>query len=128
HTLGIVHRDLKPANLFLTKAADGSATVKVLDFGISKDTSNEEGAEGEHPLTQTKAMLGSPNYMSPEQMRSTRAADARADIWSLGVILYQLVTRVLPFKAPSFVDLIIKVNSEDPAPLSSHREGLPPAL
>ena len=128
HTLGIVHRDLKPANLFLTKAADGSATVKVLDFGISKDTGGEEGAEPESPLTQTKAMLGSPNYMSPEQMRSTRDADARADIWSLGVILYQLLTKVLPFKAPSFVDLIIKVNSEDPAPPTSLRADLPAPL
>ncbi len=128
HTLGIVHRDLKPANLFLTKAADGSATVKVLDFGISKDTGAEDGGEPESPLTQTKAMLGSPNYMSPEQMRSTRDADARADIWSLGVILYQLLTKVLPFKAPSFVDLIIKVNSEDAAPPTSHRPDLPAPL
>ncbi|MFO0761346.1 MAG: serine/threonine-protein kinase [Byssovorax sp.] len=128
HTLGIIHRDLKPANLFLTKAADGSATVKVLDFGISKDTGDSDGTDGDHPLTATKAMLGSPNFMAPEQMRSSRDVDARADIWSLGAILYQLLTKVVPFKAPSFVDLVIKVTTEDPAPPSTLREDLPPDL
>jgi serine/threonine-protein kinase len=127
HTVGIVHRDLKPANLFLTKAADGSASVKVLDFGISKDTSEEVGEE-EMALTRTTAVLGSPYYMAPEQMRSTRTVDARADIWSIGVILYQLVTKAVPFKAGSFVELALMVVNDDPQPPSALRPDLPPAI
>ncbi|MFT3776534.1 MAG: protein kinase [Minicystis sp.] len=127
HQLGIVHRDLKPANLFLTKGADGSPVVKVLDFGISKDTS-EAGAEEEMQLTRTRAVLGSPYYMAPEQMRSTRNVDARADIWSLGIILYQLLTKKVPYKAESFVALCIMVVNEDPPPPTTHRPDLPPGL
>src|SRR5580700_4611207 len=118
HMAGIVHRDLKPANLFLTTAADGSATVKVLDFGISKD-SNETNADEAMALTRTTAVLGSPYYMAPEQMRSTRGVDARADIWSLGIILYQLLTKSVPFKSESFVELALMVVNEEPAPPSS---------
>src|SRR6185503_9682324 len=97
--------DLKPANLFLTRAADGSSTVKVLDFGISKmsDAAGEE--EPAMSLTQTSAVLGSPLYMSPEQMKSARAADARSDIWSLGAILYELLTGGVPFNAMTFTEL-----------------------
>ncbi len=127
HSVGIVHRDLKPANLFLTKAADGSASVKVLDFGISKDTSEQVGEE-EMALTRTTAVLGSPYYMAPEQMRSTRTVDARADIWSIGVILYQLVTKMVPFKAGGFVELALMVVNDEPKPPSAHRPDLPPAL
>jgi serine/threonine-protein kinase len=126
HVAGIVHRDLKPANLFLTKAPDGSPSVKVLDFGISKDTGGE--AEDEHGLTKTTAVLGSPHYMAPEQMRSTRSVDGRADVWSLGVILFQLLTKSVPYKAPSFMELALKVLQEDaPAP-TSRRAGLPAGL
>jgi len=127
HSVGIIHRDLKPANLFLTKAADGSACVKVLDFGISKDTSDPIGDEDEQ-LTRTTAVLGSPYYMAPEQMRSTRTVDARADIWSIGVILYQLVTKVVPFKAPGFVELALMVVNDEPRKPTEHRPDLPPAL
>ncbi|APR86448.1 Serine/threonine-protein kinase pkn3 [Minicystis rosea] len=127
HQLGIVHRDLKPANLFLTKGADGSAVVKVLDFGISKDTS-DTSAEEEMQLTRTRAVLGSPYYMAPEQMKSTRNVDARADIWSLGIILYQLLTKKVPYKAESFVALCIMVVNEDPPPPTTHRADLPPGL
>ena len=94
HVAGIVHRDLKPANLFLTKAPDGSPSVKVLDFGISKDSGGGDG-EDEQGLTRTTAVLGSPHYMAPEQMRSTRSVDGRADIWSLGVILFQLLDEMV---------------------------------
>lgn len=127
HAAGIVHRDLKPANLFLTRMPDGSGSVKVLDFGISKDTT-EDPSEQSASLTRTTAVLGSPSYMAPEQMRSTRDADARADIWSIGVILYELLTGAVPFVAESFVELALKVISEDPPAPRSYRPDLPPAL
>ena len=88
HDLGIIHRDLKPANLFLSKRADGSALVKVLDFGISK----VEGSGSRSQLTTASVLMGSPRYMSPEQMLSAKDVDARTDVWALGVILYELVT------------------------------------
>ena len=88
HDLGIVHRDLKPANLFLSKRADGSPLVKVLDFGISK----VEGGGSRSQLTSASVLMGSPRYMSPEQMLSAKDVDARTDVWALGVILYELVT------------------------------------
>ncbi len=141
HVAGIIHRDLKPANLFLTTAADGSPIVKVLDFGISKDTSpdgkidgdpgedgDSEASDEEMALTRTTAVLGSPAYMAPEQMKSTRSVDTRADIWSLGVILYALLTKQLPYRAPSFVELVLKVNTTDPPPLSHHRMDIPAPL
>ena len=87
HDLGIVHRDLKPANLFLSKRADGSPLVKVLDFGISKV---DGGSRSQ--LTSASVLMGSPRYMSPEQMLSAKDVDARTDVWALGVILYELVT------------------------------------
>ncbi|HEX9295290.1 MAG TPA: serine/threonine-protein kinase [Polyangiaceae bacterium] len=91
HDLGIVHRDLKPANLLLA-AESGRSVVKVLDFGISKLQDESDAS-----LTTTQGALGTPNYMSPEQVRSAKHVDARTDIWSLGVILYELLTDALPF-------------------------------
>src|SRR5687768_10809839 len=86
HALGIVHRDLKPSNLFLAQRSDGSRTVKVLDFGISKASNTSPLNQSPSALTSTKAMLGSPLYMSPEQLRSSKSVDQRADIWAIGVI------------------------------------------
>src|SRR5262249_29408438 len=79
HAAGIVHRDLKPANMYLTKRADGSPIVKVLDFGISKVIAKDSS---DASMTRTSALMGSPVYMSPEQMKATRNVDARADIWA----------------------------------------------
>lgn len=112
HSLGIVHRDLKPANFFLTRRADGSPLVKVLDFGISKTLSPLEES-----LTTTQSVLGTPAYMSPEQLRSSKHVDARSDIWSLGVVLYELCSGSRPFSASSFSELVLKVAMEAPAAL-----------
>jgi serine/threonine-protein kinase len=112
HSLGIVHRDIKPTNLFLTSHPDGSLLLKVLDFGISKAP---DGAE--LSLTQTWSMLGSPAYMSPEQMRSARHVDARTDVWSLGAVLYEAVEGHLPFPAESFSEMCVMVAVDPPAPL-----------
>lgn len=125
HRSGIVHRDLKPANLFLTQRPDGSPIVKVLDFGISKVSSPEAQ---QLSLTHTQAMMGSPLYMSPEQMRSSKDVDRRADIWSLGVILYELVTGDVPFSGATFPEVLVKVMT-DPAPsLRALRPDAPEAL
>jgi serine/threonine-protein kinase len=125
HSYGIVHRDLKPANLFLAKQADGSSKVKVLDFGISKNTFG--AADGTDPsLTRTSSMMGSPLYMSPEQMRSTKDVDSRTDVWALGVILYELLTARLPFDANSIPELSAKILLEDPDPIT--RVDVPKAL
>jgi serine/threonine-protein kinase len=126
HSLGIVHRDLKPANLFLTKRRDGTPLVKVLDFGISKASAlNEQGAGG---LTKTGGIMGSPLYMSPEQMKSAKDADARADIWALGIILYELLGGRPPFDSDTLGALMARVLTEPPPPLASVRPDLPPAL
>jgi len=124
HSHGIVHRDLKPANLFLAQQPDGSLRIKVLDFGISKVADTQL----DHSLTRTSSMMGSPLYMSPEQMRSTRSVDLRTDIWALGVIFYEMVTGSLPFIANSVPELSAKVLLEAHEPLSSRRPDLPVAL
>jgi serine/threonine-protein kinase len=120
HALGIVHRDLKPANMFLARGADGLDIVKVLDFGIAKLPGTG--------LTQTQSLLGSPAYMSPEQLESSRDVDARADIWSLGIILYQLLTGELPFRAETALQLALLVREKEPAPLEACGIAIPPAI
>jgi len=125
HSLGIVHRDLKPANLFLTRRPDGSPLVKVLDFGISKATSlGDSGLQ----MTKTAAVMGSPLYMSPEQMKSAKDVDGRTDVWSLGVILYELLGGAVPFNSDTLGALMASVLTEPPAPLVTRRAGLPPEL
>ncbi len=125
HALGIVHRDLKPANLFLTHRVDGAPCIKVLDFGISKITTTNEADKG---MTKSSDVMGSPYYMSPEQMRSTRAVDARSDIWALGAILYELVAGAPPFDGETMTALIVNIMQEAPRDLLSRRSDLPRPL
>ncbi len=121
HSLGIIHRDIKPSNIFLSETASGPH-VKVLDFGIAK----EGGADTN--LTATEHSMGTPRYMAPEQMRSAKHTDARADIWSLGVVLYELTTGKSPFKGDSVTEIIIEVLETNPIPPSVENEAIPPAL
>ncbi|WP_437922734.1 serine/threonine-protein kinase [Sorangium sp. So ce291] len=123
HARGIVHRDLKPGNLFLTTGASGVPLVKVLDFGLSKAA--DDSVEETGKLTASEMMLGSPCYMSPEQVRSTKDVDARTDVWSLGIILYQLLTARFPFDAPSISALFVAIVTEPATPPRVHRWELP---
>jgi len=127
HARGIVHRDLKPSNLFLATRPNGSAIVKVLDFGISKTNS---GLLGQAPgvVTSTKAMLGSPLYMSPEQLRSSKNVDARADIWAIGIILFQLITNRLAFEGDNLGELFAAILETESPPLRSLVPTVPEGL
>ena len=122
HGLGIVHRDIKPANLFLTTGVSGAPCVKVVDFGIAKQSDETQA------LTQTGAALGSPLYMSPEQMRGSRDVDARSDIWALGVTLYQLLAGATPFDADTLMAVVSIVQLEPPTPLARYRADVAPHL
>jgi eukaryotic-like serine/threonine-protein kinase len=115
HALGIVHRDLKPENLFLAKRVDGSRSIKVLDFGISKTI--VLGSSDERSLTRTANIMGSPFYMSPEQMRAPRNVDTRSDIWALGAILYDVLTGQPPYVAETIPQLCTMMLESNPAPL-----------
>jgi len=126
HALGIVHRDLKPANLFVTRRVDGSACIKVLDFGISKLT--VPGMAPEFGMTKTHTVMGSPLYMSPEQMSSSRNVDMRSDIWALGVILYESLTGRVPFEAETMPQLCGMILQEPPRPIRELRPDLPHSL
>ena len=126
HVIGIVHRDLKPANLFSVARRGGAPCIKVLDFGISKLT--EGAGPSNAALTRTTATMGSPLYMSPEQLHSSRHVDARSDVWALGVILYELLTGTLPFAGDDLPRLTVQIVLHAPIPIQTYRADLPPAL
>jgi serine/threonine-protein kinase len=126
HALGIVHRDLKPANIFLTTRADGSPLVKVLDFGISKLT--RTSARGDVALTKSRTVMGTPLYMSPEQLRSSRSVGPGTDIWALGCILYELLAGRPAFQADS-AEALGALIATGPAPrVRDARPDVPSAL
>jgi len=125
HNAGIVHRDLKPDNLFITEGADGRPFVKILDFGISKFDPQKTGGL---QLTQEGAALGTPYYMPPEQIRGEGSLDARADVYALGVILYECLSGVRPFEAETLAHLAILIHTGQPVPLAEHRPDLPPGF
>ena len=122
HSAGIVHRDLKPQNIFVSRRLNGTPLVKVLDFGIAKAFG--AAAVGQLALTDSQAVMGSPLYMAPEHMRSARAADIRSDIWSLGVILYELLGGQPPFDGETVTEVCIRVVNEPPESLLALRPGL----
>jgi serine/threonine-protein kinase len=129
HALGVIHRDLKPANLFLTRRPDGTPLVKVLDFGIAKAVAPEQGAFEPSPsLTATHSFLGSPAYMSPEQVRTPKLVDTRSDIWSLGTILYEFLVGDLPFHGSNALDLLAAVASDPMPSIRRHRPDISPEL
>jgi serine/threonine-protein kinase len=127
HAIGIVHRDLKPANLFLTARADGSPCIKVLDFGISK-VASVSGSGSDMGMTRTQSIMGSPLYMSPEQMASSRDVDQRADVWAIGCVLYELMTGRVPFEAETMPQLCTLILHQEPPHPRSVRPEVPDGL
>lgn len=130
HARGLVHRDLKPANVFLVDRPGEAVWVKVLDFGIAKLSSGASDPAGSSvTLTAPHTVVGSPQYMSPEQLRDAASVDARSDLWTCGVLLFELVSGALPFDSPSLAELLVQIVSGSPRALAStHAEGVPPAV
>jgi serine/threonine-protein kinase len=121
HAAGIVHRDLKPGNLFLAVREDKTNILKVLDFGISK----QNGDRAHWKDLTGQAVLGTPVYMSPDQMRSSKSVDPRADLWSLGVVMYELLTNEVPFDGEGPGEVFAAVLEKDPVSPRTHRPEVP---
>jgi serine/threonine-protein kinase len=127
HSLGIVHRDLKPSNLFCIRRADGKLAIKVLDFGISK-VSALPGLSRDLAVTGAAYLLGTPLYMSPEQLEASHAVDARTDIWAVGVILFELLTGRAPFFGETVTEISVKIATRPPPLLRDFRPDAPEGL
>jgi serine/threonine-protein kinase len=126
HAAGVVHRDIKPANLFLEERAHASRFVKVLDFGVSK--SDFELTRSSAAITKTGTIMGSPLYMAPEQLRSSNSVDARADVWSLGAILFELVTGFTAHEGNTVAELCATLLRDPPRPITDFGGNLPPGF
>jgi eukaryotic-like serine/threonine-protein kinase len=126
HARAIIHRDLKPSNLFLANRPDGSQIIKILDFGISKsqDTPDKKTQQ----LTGGRTVLGSPPYMSPEQVRSPKTVDHRTDIWSLGICMYELLTNSMPFGGDELQETFAQILEREPTPIRTLVTGVPEGL
>ncbi len=122
HQQGIVHRDLKPANIFMHRTSTGGLQGKILDFGISKVVTS---TSQNFSLTKTGTVVGSPAYMSPEQAAGRDDLDGRADVWSLGVVLFEALTGELPHEAPNYNALMVRILTQDVAPIAQRKPGLP---
>jgi eukaryotic-like serine/threonine-protein kinase len=127
HSSGIVHRDIKSENLFLARR-DGTEVVKVLDFGISKAALTGSFFGGDGEIEKTQDLMGTPLYMSPEQIRSTRDVDQRTDVWSLGIVLFELITGRLPFEGETIPTVCAAVLESSPMPLASYMSDVPEGL
>jgi serine/threonine-protein kinase len=123
HELGVIHRDIKPSNVFLADVGSTAPLIKVLDFGLA---AGEPSSHGNVKLTKMDAVLGSPAYMSPEQMVASGEVDARADIWSMGALLYELLTSKLPFEGETDLQMFSAAMTHTPKPLSEHLPAPPP--
>ena len=130
HAKGLVHRDLKPANVFLVEKPGEAIWVKVLDFGIAKlAVLDVERSASSVTLTAPNTLVGSPQYMSPEQLRDSATVDARSDLWACGVVLFELLTGQMPFDSPSIAELFVQIVSGSPRSLASvDAEGIPPPI
>jgi serine/threonine protein kinase len=122
HERSVLHRDLKPENIFLARTANG-VVPKLLDFGISRIMTAEE-----QRMTATGMSIGTPAYMSPEQIRADKVIDARSDVWSIGVILHELLSGSLPFQSEAQSGLFVKIVTEPPVPLDVAAPGTPQAM
>ncbi|MEZ4298153.1 MAG: serine/threonine-protein kinase [Polyangiaceae bacterium] len=127
HALGIVHRDLKPANLFLSRAVDGRTVLKILDFGVAHFDSPSTSGD-EQDMTNAGVAIGSYSYMAPEQLLDAGSVDARADIWSLGVVLYHLATGERPFGGETLREMALQIILGEYRPLEELGVSLPPGL
>jgi serine/threonine protein kinase len=118
HRQGIIHRDIKPENIFLTRGVTGDTHVKILDFGISKAIGPSEDGPA-LSVTQTNTTVGTPHYMAPEQARGERGIDTRADLWAVGVVLYECLAGRVPFDGETYNDQIVRVITEPHLPLGT---------
>lgn len=121
HRTGVIHRDLKPANVFIDQRDGKTETVKLLDFGVAKMQENQS-------FTQTEQVMGTLTYMPPEQLQSAKYVDARADIYAIGCIVYEMLTKRPPFTASSKMELMLKVSNDPPEPIERYRTNVPKEL